>query len=125
MPEASAALEGLLVVHGQRADHPDAFRALWPSTDVAAAYGAFIDAYRPLSRRLEHGLELRPVDAIAARTLLIHDWRRIVLRDPSIPLALLPADWPGEEARALVHQVYGKVRGASEAWLDEAGLSAG
>ena len=117
MPDAAAALEGLLVVHGERADHPDAFRALWPSGEVASAYRGFIEAFRPLAAALEAGGRLGPLDAIAARTLLIHDWRRIVLRDPSIPLALLPEDWPGEEARALMHRLQGLLREPSEKWL--------
>lgn len=118
MPDAAAALDGLLVVHGESADHPDAFRALWPSAAVAEAYRGFIQAFRPLASALEHGGRLGPLDAIAARTLLIHNWRRIVLRDPSIPLALLPQDWPGEEARALMQWLYSMLREPSETWLE-------
>jgi phenylacetic acid degradation operon negative regulatory protein len=122
MADASAALEGLLVVHGERADHPDAFRSLWPSSEVAEAYRGFLEAYGPLGNTLSAGGGLSPLDAIAARTLLIHDWRRIVLRDPSIPLALLPDDWPGETARRLMHTIRDRLMPASEAWLGAAAL---
>jgi phenylacetic acid degradation operon negative regulatory protein len=64
----------------------------------------------------------RPLDAVAARTLLLHDWRRIVLRAPGLPLALLPRDWPGEEARSLTRELYGRLAEPSESWLAEAGL---
>jgi phenylacetic acid degradation operon negative regulatory protein len=32
------------------------------------------------------------------RTLLIHAYRRVLLRDPLLPAALLPLDWPGAAA---------------------------
>ena len=124
MPDAAEALDGLLVVHGERADHPDTFRALWPSSEVAAAYRGFLEAFRPLAWALGEGDRLTPLDAFGARTMLIHDWRRIVLRDPSIPLVLLPDDWPGEEARALMHSIRDSLMPASEAWLDGQGLPA-
>src|SRR5690606_13302605 len=101
-PDAAAALEGMLVIHGSSAEHPEALRALWPSAEIAAAYAALAGAWRPLAAALKGGARLAPLDAMAARTLLIHDWRRIVLRDPGLPAALLPADWPGAAARRLV-----------------------
>lgn len=38
--------------------------------------------------------------AFLARLLLVHEFRRLVLRDPFLPAALLPAGWAGPEARA-------------------------
>lgn len=40
-------------------------------------------------------LNAADADAFTARILLIHHYRRVVLRDPLLPSALLPADWPG------------------------------
>jgi len=115
-------LAGMLVIHGSSAEHPEAMRMLWPSEEIAAAYGVFIEAYKPLHDRLKRSGAFRPLDAIAARTLLVHDWRRIVLRYPGLPPALLPKDWPGEEARALARDIYGRLADPSETWLTEAGL---
>jgi phenylacetic acid degradation operon negative regulatory protein len=123
-PSAEGTLRGMLVVHGESAEHPEALRQLWPSQEIAASYRDFVSAYRPLLDALERGAALTTLDAMAARTLLIHDWRRIVLRDPGLPAALLPADWPGEEARATMHRVYAKLARPSEAWLEEAGIGA-
>ena len=119
---AAGELAGMLVIHGSSAEHPEAMRMLWPSEEVIAAYGAFIEAYRPLRNGLKRSGAFRPLDAVAARTLLLHDWRRIVLRDPGLPPALLPKDWPGEEARSLARDIYGRLAGPSEAWLTGAGL---
>lgn len=121
-PPADEILSKMLVIHGTSADHPEAFGSLWPSHELALAYRAFVDGFRPLLDALQAGRQLSPLDAMAARTLLIHDWRRIVLRDPGLPTALLPRDWPGEEARTLARDVFGLLAGSSEAWLDAAGL---
>jgi phenylacetic acid degradation operon negative regulatory protein len=40
------------------------------------------------------------------RTLLIHAYRRVLLRDPLLPPALLPLDWPGAAAYALCRDFY-------------------
>ncbi len=47
-----------------------------------------------------------PRAAFAARTLLIHAFRRVLLRDPLLPPALLPLDWPGTAAYALTRDFY-------------------
>lgn len=121
-PDASSALSGMLVIHGGGTEHPEVFRSLWPSETTAAGYEAFIASYGDLADALASGAGLMPREAMAARTLLIHDWRRIVLRDPGLPAVLLPAAWPGQSARALMHRVYAGLRPASEAWLDSAGI---
>jgi phenylacetic acid degradation operon negative regulatory protein len=54
-----------------------------------------------------------------ARILLIHEYRRVILRDPILPAALLPEDWPGQTARRLCAGLYHKLLAASELWLDE------
>jgi phenylacetic acid degradation operon negative regulatory protein len=115
-------LAGMLVIHGNSAEHPEAMRSLWPSEAVAASYRAFIEAHRPLAAALGRSAALRPLDAMAARTLLVHDWRRIALRDPGLPSALLPKDWPGETARSLAGDIYGRLAEPSEAWLSASGL---
>jgi phenylacetic acid degradation operon negative regulatory protein len=120
--DPSDALAGMLVIHGSSAEHPEAMRTLWPSEAVAAAYRTFIEAHRPLLEALKRGGALRPLDAMAGRALLIHDWRRIVLRDPGLPLSLLPKDWPGEAARSLARDIYGRLAETSEAWLSASGL---
>ena len=40
------------------------------------------------------------------RTLLIHEYRRVLLRDPRLPVALLPLDWPGAAAYTLCRDFY-------------------
>jgi phenylacetic acid degradation operon negative regulatory protein len=40
------------------------------------------------------------------RTLLIHEYRRVILRDPLLPESLLPPNWPGSAARRLCRTLY-------------------
>jgi phenylacetic acid degradation operon negative regulatory protein len=51
------------------------------------------------------------------RTLLIHEYRRVLLRDPNLPEALLPAGWPGIQARALCETLYRGLLSGSESFL--------
>src|SRR5712691_4134540 len=66
---------------------------------------------------------LTAADAFTARILLIHHYRRVVLRDPLLPAALLPKDWPGRAARALCGDIYRALLPKSELWLDQHGTS--
>ncbi|MGB3316724.1 MAG: PaaX family transcriptional regulator C-terminal domain-containing protein, partial [Albidovulum sp.] len=63
-------------------------------------------------------VELAPLDAMAARVLLIHRWRRIVLRYPALPDCLMPATCTGLNGR--VAAAYNLLLPASELWLKTA-----
>lgn len=93
----------------------------WPLARMAASYDHFLEAFEPLRNALETGDSPVPTLAMTARLLLIHEYRRIILRDPVLPAKLLPAGWPGERARALCGVVYPKLLPGSEAWLDTHG----
>ncbi len=81
---------------------------------VALAWTHFIDRFSPL---LQEVARLDPAQAFVVRTLLIHEYRRVVLRDPNLPKMFLPAHWPGEQARQLCEQLYGALLGPSERYL--------
>ena len=50
---------------------------------------------------------------------MIHDFRRLLLRDPELPAVLLPAKWPGQKARDLCRDLYQRLLPASEGYLDQ------
>jgi len=93
----------------------------WPLEQMAAAYDRFLSLFAPLEAALDAALPIAERDAFIARVLLIHEYRRIILRDPTLPLELLPAAWPGAKARALCGKLYPLLLPASERWLDEHG----
>ena len=74
--------------------------------------------FEPLRGWIGRRETLSDIDAFTARILLIHHYRRVVLRDPLLPTALLPADWPGRAARQLCGEIYRGLLPASEQWLD-------
>jgi len=110
----------VLIVSGKGSDLPAGLLPFWKLDEQATLYTAFINNWQPF----EIAENLSPGEAMSARTLLIHDWRRIVLRDPALPDALLPADWVGYEARILAGQTYHGLLQGSEKWLNDNGLPA-
>jgi phenylacetic acid degradation operon negative regulatory protein len=90
----------------------------WPLHRTAEAYLKFMMTFEPLRNWIARGETLTDADAFTARILLIHYYRRVVLRDPLLPSPLLPADWPGTAARELCGEIYRGLLPASEQWLD-------
>jgi len=95
----------------------------WPLDRTADAYLKFMKAFEPLRSWVGRRARLSELEAFTARILLIHYYRRVVLRDPLLPLALLPKNWPGNAARTLCGEIYRAVLPASEQWLDHHGLN--
>ena len=93
-------------------------RESWPLERTADAYQKFMKTFEPLRGWIGRGASLGEADAFTARILLIHHYRRVVLRDPLLPTALLPRDWPGSAARTLCGEIYRGLLPASEHWLD-------
>jgi phenylacetic acid degradation operon negative regulatory protein len=65
-----------------------------------ARFGRAIDLFRGGPAAID------PRQSFVARALLIHAFRRVLLRDPLLPAALLPLDWPGTAAYALTRDFY-------------------
>lgn len=91
---------------------------VWPVDEMKTAYERFLAAFTPLRDALNATAALDECDAMVARVLLVHEYRRIVLRDPMLPVDILPEQWPGTAARTLCADIYEQVVPASERWLD-------
>jgi phenylacetic acid degradation operon negative regulatory protein len=103
------------------ADLPTARRLVeraWPLADIESRYRRFIDTYAGILGALERGAGFTNLDALLVRILLIHDYRRAVLKDPLLPAQLLPRPWAGTAARALCGTIYRTVLPAAEHWID-------
>lgn len=85
-------------------------------TEVALAWRQFVARFEPMLSELEN---LSPAEAFFVRTLLIHEYRRVLLRDPHLPEALLPADWPGVHGRQLCKTLYRGLLISSEQFLGD------
>jgi len=91
----------------------------WDLSALGQSYAEFVAMYAPI---LAHAQAVSVADdkqAFLLRMLLIHDYRRLLLRDPELPDALLPSDWSGRQARALCKELYKQIEAASERYLDK------
>jgi phenylacetic acid degradation operon negative regulatory protein len=89
----------------------------WDLNDLGLRYQRFVARFAGVQAELARERELNPEDCFLVRTLLIHEYRRLHLRDPLLPAQLLRADWPGAQAAALCRDIYTKVFGPSERHL--------
>ena len=89
----------------------------WDLEGLAAGYRQFQDRFGPLGDALAVGSELTPLESLLVRLLLIHEYRKVILRDPALPAALLPEDWPGRAAQALCRRIYAGVVEGAETWV--------
>jgi phenylacetic acid degradation operon negative regulatory protein len=100
---------------------PEAARRLaeraWPLPALAERYRGFVRLFAPARVSLEAAAPA-DLDAFVVRVLLIHEYRRIVLRDPLLPRELLPERWAGDDARRLCGMIYRALVPPAERWLD-------
>ncbi|MGO4525798.1 PaaX family transcriptional regulator C-terminal domain-containing protein [Microvirga sp. 2MCAF35] len=90
----------------------------WPLAEIESRYRRFIDTYSGTLGALERGAGFTNLDALLVRILLIHDYRRAVLKDPLLPAQLLPEPWAGTAARTLCGTIYRTLFPAAERWID-------
>ena len=88
----------------------------WDLNDLGLRYQRFAARFAGVQAELQRH-DLDPQDCFLVRTLLIHEYRRLHLRDPLLPAQLLRLDWPGAQAAALCRDIYSRVFAASELHL--------
>lgn len=71
-------------------------QSLWPLTSLRAGYRN-VSGHAEALMGVAAGLGWQ--EAFLSRLLLVHEFRRLVLRDPFLPEMLLPAGWEGPAAR--------------------------
>lgn len=110
---------GALVFEADLAGHAPPAKLIdfgWDLLDLARRYRQFADLFADAAA-LVPTTAVDPRTGFILRTLLIHDYRRLHLRDPLLPTSLLPVDWPGIKAAALCRDIYTSVFDASENFL--------
>jgi phenylacetic acid degradation operon negative regulatory protein len=89
----------------------------WDLDDLGLRYRRFVARFAGVQAELARQSILDPEECFLVRTLLIHEYRRLHLRDPLLPAQLLRPDWPGTRAAELCRDIYAKVFGPSELHL--------
>jgi phenylacetic acid degradation operon negative regulatory protein len=91
----------------------------WDLKELALGYRAFAARFERVLAALREPPD--PQTGFVLRTLLIHEYRRLHLRDPLLPERLLPPEWPGTRAAQLCRTLYAAVFAASETHLSRVG----
>ncbi len=89
----------------------------WDLEDLGLRYRRFAERFATVQAEIQRHRDIAPQDSFLVRTLLIHEYRRLHLRDPLLPAKLLRADWPGVRAAALCRDIYARVFVSSELYL--------
>lgn len=89
----------------------------WDLGELARRYRRFVEMFAPLDEALTRSVKAAGETAFVLRTLLVHEYRKIHLRDPQLPGSLLPKQWAGTDAHALCRNLYARVFAASEEYL--------
>lgn len=100
-----AACDGLLAVSAQTLSVPGWIHdSVCPPSLVAAA-GSLEQALVAVAGLLSSGGRPGPLARATLRTLIVHAWRRVLLRHADLPDAFFPPDWRGPACRVLVAQL--------------------
>lgn len=92
-------------------------RNRWGLDELEQEYRRFLVMFRSVQQALGSLDEIEPPISFQLRTLLIHEYRRILLRDTDLPEELLPSGWPGISAQHLTVNLYGVLGPGAEHYL--------
>ena len=97
----------------------DLVRKSWGLDDLEARYLDFLELFRPVYVQVRRSKRIDPRIGFDIRTLLIHEYRKILLRDPLLPAELLPGRWHGTTAYQLCRNLYQAIYRHAEEYLNE------
>ena len=95
-------------------------KTAWYLNELDRNYSQFVGTYEAIERwcQKRKAKAFSDEQAFWLRVLLVHDFRRLLLRDPMLPPSLLPPRWMGSRARAVFNSFYPMLLSASERHLD-------
>jgi phenylacetic acid degradation operon negative regulatory protein len=93
-------------------------RESWQLDAFESRYEAFIAGFRPILVALEKSAQRDAAQMFELQTLLIHEYRRILLKSTDLPDELLPANWSGRAAMELTARLYRVSHAATAAHLE-------
>jgi phenylacetic acid degradation operon negative regulatory protein len=111
-------LDDMIVLSNATAHFPDWIKRSVCTEDHARRYHLLMERFAATM----HGTPTDPLIALATRCLLIHEWRRVLLRNTDVPAELIPADWPHQQCHLFVANLYAKLYDAGEQWMDSQAL---
>ena len=113
---AAEGIAGRLFHGHHEGDDADLAIQAWDLATLGADYAAFVTEWLPVVSAVDGS---RPAEAFAASQQLLHAWRRFLFRDPGLPDAVLPPDWPGTTAAAFFDEHTLRLGPAAERFLSD------
>lgn len=113
----------VILMRGQQLDSTDRaateemVRRCWKLDAIEDDYRQFIESFEPLLEAARNSDDLDAEACFLLRTLLVHEFRRVLLRDAQLPASLLPKNWAGHEARRLCRELYAIIHERAESHL--------
>ena len=102
--------EALIVLEGQTIRNAAGMRQLahssWNLTELNGRYEQFVNRFRPVMKAIGDAGKISEKQAFIVRTLLIQEYRKVLLRDPLLPQELLLPEWNGVAAYQLCRNLY-------------------
>ena len=99
-PRHARPLEDCACLPGSEA--PDWLRRAVEPSALEDDYTALLEALQKLEVALPPAAALSALDVAVLRCLIVHNWRRLVLKHPAPPGGLIRPDWPGYRCHLLV-----------------------
>jgi len=89
----------------------------WNLDELESRYRLFLEKFRTVNNSLPKQGPLDLKQCFELRTMLVHEYRRIQLKDPDLPDELLPNDWAGKAALHLTANIYKRIHRYAEQYL--------
>jgi len=90
----------------------------WRITELEKMYQSFLGMFREFALQVDF-TQLSKIECFAFRLAILHEFRRIQLKDPDLPSELLPIGWAGFEAQDLLQRVYKHLVPGSLSFINE------
>ena len=94
----------------------DRAEQVWALASLGGDYRRFLARFAGIASLLDPTV-VDAEQAFVVRTLLVHAYRRVRLRDPQLPRELLAGDWPGAQAYDVARALYGACRPAADRFV--------
>lgn len=98
--------------------------ARWKLRNLRQRYEVFTSQYNIARKALHNRTPADDHSVFLLRVLLMHEYRRILLSDPELPAAMLPADWEGYAAQSLSSEIYRELITQTTKWVNRELLNA-
>ena len=115
--------DALVVLEGQTVRNDEGMRRLaqsgWNLADLNDRYEQFVRMFRPVMTAIGNSRKIDDKQAFIVRTLLIQEYRKVLLRDPLLPQEMLPSGWKGSAAYHLCRNLYLATHRGADHYLGE------